>query len=141
VKLFIQGERGLTSWKKLKRALQDEFSDKINSVELHRLLDKRKIKKDESRQAYFLAMKELAARGEIEDETLIQYVIDEIDEQSMSESILYGAKNTKKFKEKLKTYEKIRTRASKSLNASTNKNMRPTKEETRCFNYGEVTDP
>jgi len=137
-KLFIQGERGLTSWKKLKQALQDEFSDKINSAELHKLLDKRKIKKDESIQAYFLAMKELAARGEIEDEALFQYVIDGIDEQSTNKSILYGAKNMKEFKEKLKTYEKIRTRTNKSSNANTNKKIRPTKEETRCFNCGEM---
>jgi len=54
-------------------------------------------------------MKELAARGEIEDEALFQYVIDGIEEQPTSKSIFYGAKNTKEFKEKLKTYEKIRT--------------------------------
>lgn len=47
-KLFIQGERGINTWRKLKRALQDEFSDKINSAELHRQMDKRKIKKHES---------------------------------------------------------------------------------------------
>lgn len=70
VKLYIQGERGLTTWKKLKKALLDEFSDKVNSAELHRLMDKRKIKKDESMQAYLLAMKEIAARGEIEEEAL-----------------------------------------------------------------------
>jgi len=52
-------------------------------------------------------MKELAARGEIEDEALFQYVIDGIEKQSTSKSILYGAKNTKEFKEKLKMYEKM----------------------------------
>jgi len=40
-KLFIQGKRGVTSWKKLKEALKDEFSQKMNSAELHRLLSKR----------------------------------------------------------------------------------------------------
>ncbi|KYN29159.1 Protein DEK [Trachymyrmex cornetzi] len=43
-RLHIKGERGLTSWKKLKRALQDEFSDRMNSAELHRQMDKRKMK-------------------------------------------------------------------------------------------------
>lgn len=57
-KLFIQGERGLNTWKKLKKALKDEFSDKINSAELHRQMDKRKIKKDDSVQTYFLTMRE-----------------------------------------------------------------------------------
>lgn len=35
-KLFFHEERGLNTWKKLKRALQDEFSDKINSSELYK---------------------------------------------------------------------------------------------------------
>jgi len=52
-KLFIQGERGVTSWEKLKEALKDEFSQKMNSAELHKLLSKRRIKKDESVQHTF----------------------------------------------------------------------------------------
>lgn len=73
-KLFIQGERGLNTWKKLKKALKDEFSDKINSAELHRQMDKRKIKKDDLVQTYFLTMREIAARREIEEEALFQYI-------------------------------------------------------------------
>jgi len=114
IKLFIQGERGLNMWKKLKKALQDEFSDKLNSAELHRQMEKRKIKKDKSVRAYFLAMREMAARGEIEEEALFQYVIDDIDDQPMNKGVLYGAKNTKEFKEKLKAYEKMRTKGIKS---------------------------
>lgn len=51
-KLFIQGEKGLNTWKKLKKALKDEFCDRLNSAELHRQLEKRKMKKDESVQTY-----------------------------------------------------------------------------------------
>lgn len=40
-KLFIQGERGITSWNKLGQALKDEFSHKMNSAELNKLLSKR----------------------------------------------------------------------------------------------------
>lgn len=68
------------------------------------------MKKDESVQAYFLAMREIAARGEIEEVALFQYVTDEIKDQSMNKGILYGAKNTKEFKEKLKVYEKMRAK-------------------------------
>lgn len=113
-KLFIQGERGLNTWKKLKKALKDEFSDKINSAELHREMDKRKIKKDDSVQTYFLTMREIAARGEIEEEPLFQYIIDGIDDQPSNKSILYGAKNVKEFKEKLKAYEKMGTKSTNS---------------------------
>lgn len=63
VKLFILEEKGLNTWKNLKKALQEEFSDKIYSAELHKQMEKRKIKKDKSVQAYFLTMKEIAARS------------------------------------------------------------------------------
>jgi hypothetical protein len=62
-KLFIQSERGLSTWIKLKEALLDEFLEKITSAELYKRLSQRKIKKDETIQQYFFAMKELASRG------------------------------------------------------------------------------
>lgn len=103
-------------------------------------MDKKKIKKDKSIRAYFLAMKEIAARGELEDEALFQYVIDGIDNQSTSKSILYGARNIKEFKEKLKVCEMMRTKSSsvsKASNPTLIKKAKP-KEEIRCFNCGEV---
>lgn len=51
-KLFVQGERGITTWKKLKKALKDEFGDVLHSAKLHQLLKKRKIKKNESRHTF-----------------------------------------------------------------------------------------
>lgn len=84
----------------------------------YRQLDKRKIKKDESVRMYFLAMREIATRGEIEKEALFQYVIDGIDDQSMNKGVLYGARNMREFKEKLKIYEKIRTKSTGSGKSS-----------------------
>ena len=85
-------------------------------------------------------MKEIAARGDIEEEALFQYVIDGLDDQSMNKSVLYGARNVKDFKEKLKIYEKLKTK-----NANVNKSSNPTskkitkpKEEIRCFNCGDL---
>lgn len=143
-KLFIQGERGITSWKRLKKALKEEFSLKMNGAELHKMLRKRRIKRDESVQTYFLVMKEIASRGEIEDEALYQYVIDGIEDGVVNKDILYGAKNNKEFKEKLKIYEKMKAKISsnsKFTNASVNKKMTRLKEErsrddVRCFNCG-----
>lgn len=99
------------------------------------------MKKDESVRAYFLAMKEIASRGEIEEEALFQYVIDGIDDQSTNKSVLYGARNIKEFKEKLRTYEKMKTRStatSKASNATASKKAVKPKEEVRCFNCGEI---
>lgn len=52
-------------------------------------------------------MKELAARGNIEAETLIQYVIDDIKDDNNYKMILYDAKNLAEFEEKLRTYDDI----------------------------------
>lgn len=123
----------------MKKALKDEFCDKLNSAELHRQLEKRKMKKDESVQTYLLVMKEIASRGEIEEEALFQYVIDGVDELSMNKDVLYGARGIKEFKEKLKIYEKMRIKnvsTSRSANISTVK-KRP-KDEIRCYNCGET---
>lgn len=53
-------------------------------------------------------MKEIAARGEIEDEALFYYIIEGIDDRTANKSVLYGAKNMKQFKEKLKVYDRMR---------------------------------
>uniref|UniRef100_T1HBV9 Retrotransposon gag domain-containing protein n=1 Tax=Rhodnius prolixus TaxID=13249 RepID=T1HBV9_RHOPR len=76
-KLFVSVERGLTSYSALKQALIDEFSSKTNSAELHRTLSKRTMQKGESLHQYVLIMRELAARGDIEVESLIRYIIDD----------------------------------------------------------------
>lgn len=62
-KLFIQSESGLTSWPKLKAALQREFGSKITQSELHRLLSRRKLRTDESVIQYLLCGNWLHAEG------------------------------------------------------------------------------
>ena len=64
-KLFIQSEGVVKTWKKLKDVLMEEFSAKISSAELHRMLEKRKLRKGETIQEYFLVMRELASRGAV----------------------------------------------------------------------------
>lgn len=74
--MFIQNESAIKTWAKLKSVLLEEFSEKISTAELHKQLVHRRIKKDESVQEYYLVMKELAARGNIEQNALFDYMID-----------------------------------------------------------------
>jgi len=60
-------------------------------------------------------MKELASRGNIENSSLIQFVIDGIDDICANKLVLYNAKSLIEFKDKLKCYEVIRGK-SKSEN-------------------------
>ena len=111
--LFIQSESGLVTWKKLKTVLLKEFARKITSTQLHSMLFRRKIKETESVFEYFLVMREIASRGKIENEALFDYVISGLSDSAGNKAVLFGAKDISDFKDRLKTYEKIRKSSSK----------------------------
>ncbi|XP_037957425.1 uncharacterized protein LOC119687237 [Teleopsis dalmanni] len=136
---YLMSERGINNWFKLKNALINEFKESTNSAELHKLMCSRKIKKNESCQEYFLNMKELASRGNIEEEALMQYVIEGINDLNINKIILYGAKNLREFKEKLKCYESISGK-DRAVNLKVNK--KPAEQQGKeaknilCYNCG-----
>lgn len=79
VKIFVQGEGDLTTWKRLKEVLCEEFGEKLNSADLYCFLMSRKEDIKGSSLEYLLKMKVIASRDEIEKSALVQYVIDGID--------------------------------------------------------------
>ncbi|GBM59467.1 hypothetical protein AVEN_131040-1 [Araneus ventricosus] len=105
-KLYFQGETSANSCEKLKDLLLSEFCYSCNSAELHEMLSKRKLKDDESLEEYFLKMKQLCNRGNVEDTALMQYVINGIPDSVIRRSILYGCQNLSEFKQKLRVYER-----------------------------------
>lgn len=102
VKIFVQGEGDLTTWKRLKEVLCEEFGEKLNSVDLYCLLMSRKEDIKGSSLEYLLKMKVIASRDEIEESALVQYVIDEIDVLIN----IYGTTGIKDLKTKLYCHEK-----------------------------------
>lgn len=50
-------------------------------------------------------MRQIARKGNIDDDALMQYVIDGIGQPGVDKGILYGAKNPDEFKEKLKYFK------------------------------------
>jgi hypothetical protein len=148
-KLYIQGEYGISTWSQLQEALLSEFSTRLNSAHLHQMLLSRKIQKKETVQEYFLIMKELASRGNVEDNALIQYTIDGITDDTSNKIILYGANNLKEFKRKLQIFESLRENSMKVFKTKKEpeikeevmkkQDMKYKKEEgkqIRCFNCG-----
>lgn len=133
---------------------KNEFSSKINSAELHRFLAERKMRRDETVHEYFLTMKEIANRGAIEDEALMQYVIDGIRDEHSNELILYGAETISEFKTKLRIYSGMKIKISKPPNNAgisnnfkaqfpqnrnndvENSNATSQKRQIKCFNCG-----
>lgn len=65
------------------------------------MLSKRKMKKKGSVQEYYFLMKVLAARGDVEDEALIQYIIDGMPNDGTDKRVSYGATKLRDFKERI----------------------------------------
>ncbi|KAL0273626.1 UNVERIFIED_CONTAM: hypothetical protein PYX00_006256 [Menopon gallinae] len=140
-KTFIQGERGLNSWRSLRAALLDEFRTEKNSAEIHRALGNRKLKEGEDLLEYFLEMKKIARVGDVEDIALIQYVIDGIPETDYK-IMLYGARDIRELKEKLKLYQSVRDRKGVKKDVGREKKEGKSKGEgkesqtDRCYDCG-----
>ncbi|GFT02901.1 transposon Tf2-9 polyprotein [Trichonephila clavipes] len=104
---LIRSIREITNWSQMKEHLLNEFSDRINSAQLHNMMQARRLKPTETLQEYFLTMRDLAHKGAVDDSSLIDYIIDGIPDSSNNKIILYGSKTLSEFKDKLKIYEKL----------------------------------
>ncbi|GFV77752.1 uncharacterized protein LOC105457711 [Trichonephila clavipes] len=108
-KSFLFSQRNLNTYESFKKALIEEFSDSVTSIEIHRELEKRKMYKTETLMQYFNSMRELANRcdSKIDEASIIQYVINGIDGPRSDKIILYGATSFSEFNQKLRTYETV----------------------------------
>ncbi|GBO12528.1 Retrovirus-related Pol polyprotein from transposon 17.6 [Araneus ventricosus] len=109
----------------MKQHLLDEFATKINGLQLHKLMESRRMKPFETLQEYFLALRDLAHKGSLDDSSLIEYVINGIPDSSNNKIILYGCKSIPEFKEKLKIYEKL-FNTSRTFRPNNDKKFDPT---------------
>ncbi|GFT36567.1 transposon Tf2-9 polyprotein [Trichonephila clavipes] len=92
-KSFLFSQRNLITYESFKKALIEEFSDSVTSMEIHRELEKRKMYKTETLMQYFNSMRELANRcdSKIDEASIIQCVINGIDGYRSDKIILYSA--------------------------------------------------
>ncbi|GFX05508.1 transposon Tf2-9 polyprotein [Trichonephila clavipes] len=104
---LIRSIRGITNWSQMKEHLLNEFSDRINSAQLHDMMQARRLKPTETLQEYFLTMRDLAHKDAVDDSSLIDYIIDGIPDSSNNKISLYGSKTLSEFKDKLKIYETL----------------------------------
>ncbi|GFU96202.1 uncharacterized protein LOC105457711 [Trichonephila clavipes] len=108
-KSFLFSQKNLNTYESFKKALKEEFSDSVTSIEILRELEKRKMYKTETLMQYFNSMRELANRcdSKIDEASIIQYVINGIDGPRSDIIVLYGATSFSEFKQKLRTYETV----------------------------------
>ncbi|GFW78594.1 uncharacterized protein LOC105457711 [Trichonephila clavipes] len=108
-KSFLFSQRNLNTYESFKKALIEEISDSVTSIEIHRELEKRKMYKTKTLMQYFNSMRELANRcdSKTDEASIIHYVINGIDGPHSDKIILYGATSFSEFKQKLRTYETV----------------------------------
>ncbi|KFM75394.1 Glutamate receptor 1, partial [Stegodyphus mimosarum] len=131
-------------WDKLKQNLSSEYGSKINSAQLHNLLQKRHLKPSKSLSAYLIAMREIASRGSVDVSSILDYVINGIPDPKSNKIILYGYKTISEFKEKLKIYEKIcipdaKNKDYSSTNTQNKAHAIPSNsKQSRCYNCASI---
>lgn len=105
-KQFVTYEKGVVSWKILKKRLVYEFKTEINSAVVHAQLAKRKRKTSESARQYVGAMQEIASQGNVEDEALIEHIINGIQDEETNKTMLYGAHSIHEMRKVLELYDR-----------------------------------
>ena len=132
-KLFITSEPQINTWQALRNGLKREFGSRFSSADLHRLMNERRKRRDESVQEYFFVMREIASRGNIEDGSLFDYIINGIDDDDeINKAVLYGASNLTEFKMKLEIYSKMKNN---EANKNTRTKYRSKTSEENTYNY------
>ncbi|XP_055522602.1 uncharacterized protein LOC129716793 [Wyeomyia smithii] len=108
-KLFVSSSSGLNNWVDLRAALEEEFEDKVSSAEVHELLRNRRKKTDETFLQYIYHMQNIAKRGGIEEEAVCDYIVRGITDDPVNKVCLFGARNMRELKERVKQYEKMKS--------------------------------
>lgn len=88
-KLFLRSQRGVNSWSLLKKALKNEFGEKLSSADVHRLLRTRRMGNHETLQEYLYALMELGSAIQMDDESIIEYFIDGIPDSKQNKAVLF----------------------------------------------------
>lgn len=94
-----------TTWNALKEMLIEEFKQVKTGAELHAILSKTKKKQEESMLAYVTRMQELSIQGNMDEPSLIQYIINGLEETPTNTVMLYGCNSLKELKTKLRVFE------------------------------------
>lgn len=139
-KLFLETV-SVSDYSGLKEAIIEEFGKKLHSDELHKLLSSKTKKDDESFHDYCLKMKKVAALGDIEDISVIHYIVNGLKIRNELKCQLYSATSFKELREKYDIFEKMNltSELSKSFNKQYTKKYYDKSaglNKKRCFNCG-----
>lgn len=106
-KLFVEYESKATTWIELKYELLVEFGAKTDSIIVHERLRQRKKSKQESVMEYMYDIIGIATQGNVDEASIVRYVIDGLPGNAASKSFMYEARTIYALKTKLETYEYV----------------------------------
>ena len=72
---FVRQKRCMKSWAKFKKALVDEFEDVVSDRQVHQELARRTKRADKNLLQYMYSMREIAGKGRVDTQSLIDYII------------------------------------------------------------------
>lgn len=119
--MFVKADDCRKSWRTIKAALKSEFAPKVDIQAVHKELQRRKKKANESYHEYCYKMMEIAARANIEIKAVIQYIIVGIDDEEYRKSVLYGTSTIRELKDKFDIYVEMIGRAKSKTGESKKK--------------------
>ncbi|GFR08950.1 hypothetical protein TNCT_545991 [Trichonephila clavata] len=97
-KTFVQTLHDILTYTSLLNALIEEFADLFSSYDVHKEMQKRRLRPTESSFEYFLAMRELLQKHTvIDDQSTITHYISGIPNSKHNKSILYACKSIPEF--------------------------------------------
>ena len=114
-KQFVATERGIVTWKDLRKRLKNEFKTRVNSAQIHSRLHNRKRLPRETGRQYIYAMREIASEGDVEEEALIEHIIDGISDKEYNKAILYQANTLRELKINLEIYDRMKEKAERKM--------------------------
>jgi Zinc knuckle len=106
-KMSLKTGANLETWESLRHFLVAEFKSHLSSVDVHRKMQTRKQEENESLLEYLLAMREIAAKGHLDEEAIIKYTVSGIRGSEANKAMLYGCPSLPIFREKLKCFEEF----------------------------------
>lgn len=93
------------TWQDIRRELQNEFGQMVTSTSIHRKLAQRRKSPNETVIQYSVAMKEIAAQGNLDEVDIIGYIVDGVARDKKERFFLPGARNFIELRDLLNRYQ------------------------------------
>ena len=119
-KLAIEASMNVNNYITLVDKLKEEFYELESSVDIHRKLTAMKKTEKETYLEYVFKMKKIGSRSNIDEKSIVSYIIQGIPDTNYNKMMLFEAKTIAELRRKLETYEQFKQFCQTGPSNSTN---------------------